>query len=91
MGEVLKQCETRTYWVVVEARWDGQWIQHGYLQETHEDGAKKLRWLRRWHKDAFLVSMVMTQCDSVSPKLPLDRDPESPGPQPTGRPQLRLV
>ena len=89
MGKVHKQCQTRTYWAVAEERADGYWFHHGFPQETQELGYKKLRWLRRWHPNAFLVSMVMTQCDSESaePSLPI-RYAE---PQPAGKPQLHLV
>lgn len=89
MGEVLKQREMRTYWMVCEARLDGQWCHRGWLLETQEEGYRKLRWLRRWHPNAFLVSMLMTQCDSESPQPSLPTQP--PEPQPTGRPPLRLV
>lgn len=89
MGDVLKKSETRTYWMVCEERADGQWFHHGFFRETQEEGYRRLRWLRRWHPNAFLVSMVMTQCDgeSLKPSLPT----RSSKPQPTGRAQLHLV
>jgi hypothetical protein len=91
MGEVLKASETRTRWVVCDAHEGGKWVEHGFWQETEEEGYRKLRWLRRWHPQAFLVSMVMTPCDGEATKTPMNWDPESPGAQPAGRPQLRLV
>jgi len=80
---------TRTYWVVCEEGSDGQWFQHNYPQVTQELGYKKLSHLRRWHPNAFLVSMVMTPCDGemAEPPLPI-RYAKT---QPAGRPQLRLV
>lgn len=89
MEPVLQQAETRTYWVVCGERRDGLWFQHGFPQETQELGGKKLRHLRRWHPNAFLVSIVMTTCNGESPE-PSFPMPSS-NPCPTGRPQLRLV
>jgi|CXWL01.1.fsa_nt_gi hypothetical protein len=89
MGEVLTPCETRTCWVVCDALANGQWFNRSGFLETQEAGERKLRWLRRWHPGAFLVSMVMTPCDSESlnPSLPI----QSPQSAPTRRPQLCLV
>ena len=88
MKPVLQQGQTRTCWVVCEERGDGLWFQRGFPQETQAQGYKKLRWLRRWHPNAFLSTIVMTQCDD-------NHEPSVPAPPsnqcPTGKPQLRLV
>jgi len=97
MPEALKQCETRRYWAVVTNESpDGGWYEIKRMLETEADGYQKLRWLRRWHPNAFLVLMEMRRVDSeLQPreamKNPMNRDPESRGPQSSGRPQLRLV
>ena len=89
----MKKSETRTYWMVCQARGDGQWILHGFWHDSLEIGQQKLRWLRQWHPQAFLVCAEMTQCNSESPLPPLPiRSPmRSPEPQPNEKPRLHLV
>lgn len=89
MEPVLQQGETRTYWVVVCSEChNGGWLHHK-IYWTREVALQKIRHLRRWHPNAFLASMVITQCDNENPEPSLAAP--SPNPFPTGRPQLRLV
>lgn len=89
MEPVLQQGETQTYWVVCEEHSDGRWFQRNYPQMTQELGYKKLRHLRRWHPNAFLATIVITQCDGENPEPSLPAPSSNPGP--TCRPHLRLV
>lgn len=66
--------QTRTYWGVFDIReHDGEWIPRGWMCDCEEEGQRKLRWLRQWYPNAFLVEMSLkTVADNFhAPPLPL--------------------
>ncbi len=91
--------ETRRYWMVCEAREDGKWNHHGFFRETQEEGERRLRWLRQWYPNAFLVEMLLTRCEetNVQPPLPLrasvrlSTNHGETSEKPAGKPLLHLV
>jgi len=97
MSTLARNKVTRTFWLVCEVVGGGDWISHGAFWNTREEGEQKLRWLRQWHPEAFLVSAVMTQRDSEDTRPPLPsrsaRSLPQPEPEPTekSRSILRLI
>jgi hypothetical protein len=51
--------QTLTCWMVCKVGRNGQWVHHSHFMDSEEEGQRKLRWLRQWHPNAFLVKMAM--------------------------------
>ena len=93
MNEAVEISQKRTYWLVCGQRADGMWFLHGAFRETQAEAERRLRWLRQWHPDAFLVQTTMWRCPERSnePPLPVRTSRPEPQTKPTAKPKLQLV